>query len=200
MRLQMSRIAEEALGDPGAHLVTREAGERLRSAIEGELEKAAPGSVVTIDFAGTGILDYSCADECLAKLVARLAAGEHPERFLVVAGLSDSQRENLQVALERRRLPVILEAPGGRIECVGTITPYLRQTLELVTGRDGLSARDLAGELGLELTAASTRLINLHRSRLVVRRERAMPEGGREFVYSRVGAGSGGGAGEPDAS
>jgi predicted transcriptional regulator len=38
--------------------------------------------------------------------------------------------------------------------------------------------------LGIELNNASTRLINLHRQRLVTRRERVMAEGGREFVYA----------------
>ena len=194
MRLVMSRFAAEILGEAGAHLVTREAGERLRTAVEAVLATAPAGAVVTLDFSGAGILDYSCADECLAKLVARLAAGEQGDRFLVVAGLTESQRENAQVALERRRLSMLLVGPGGSWECLGTITPYLRQTLEFVMLRDGVSARELAGELGLELTAASTRLINLHRCRLATRRERTMTEGGREFVYSGLcRAGSGGG-------
>jgi predicted transcriptional regulator len=49
-----------------------------------------------------------------------------------------------------------------------------------------MSARELADLLGIELTAASTRLINLHRLRLVTRRERTMEEGGREFVYEAL--------------
>jgi hypothetical protein len=186
MRLLISRLAAGVLGEAGAHLVTREAGERLRAGIEDALASAEVGTVVVLDFTGTGILDYSCADECLAKLVARLASGEQGDRYLAVAGLTESQRENLQVALERRRLAALLVGPEDSWECLGTVTPYLRQTLEFVMGRDGVSARELAGALGLELTAASTRLINLHRCRLAARRERPMPEGGREFVYSGV--------------
>jgi predicted transcriptional regulator len=44
----------------------------------------------------------------------------------------------------------------------------------------------MVGVLGLELTAASTRLGSLHRLRLVRRRERAIGEGGREFVYEAL--------------
>jgi predicted transcriptional regulator len=50
--------------------------------------------------------------------------------------------------------------------------------------RERLSARDLSSLLKIELNTSSTRLINLHRQRLVTRRERTIAEGGREFVYA----------------
>jgi hypothetical protein len=139
--------------------------------------------VLTLDFAGTGIIDFSCADECLAKLVTRLIAGEYGEKYLRLTGLSESQRENIQVALERKKLPTLLVNPDDSWDCLGTIKPYLRETLDLIMTRRTMSAREMAGLLDLELTASSTRLINLHRQRLVTRRERSMQEGGREFIY-----------------
>lgn len=141
---------------------------------------------MTLDFSGVGIIDFSCADECLAKLVTRLIAGEYGEKYLRLAGLGESQRENIHVALERKRLPALLVHPDGTWECLGTITPHLRETLLLLAERRRISARELMGVLGLELTAASTRLGSLHRLRLVRRRERAIDEGGREFVYEAL--------------
>jgi len=96
------------------HLVTRETGKAVRSFIAGELGALAPGSVMTLDFSGVGIIDFSCADEFLAKLVTRLIAGEYGDAYLRLAGLGESQRENIHVALERKRLPARLLSPGWR--------------------------------------------------------------------------------------
>ncbi|HWR97949.1 MAG TPA: hypothetical protein VN317_05955 [Candidatus Methanoperedens sp.] len=186
MRVAVSDLCREATGSAAAHLVTRETGAAVRAAVAERLLGLERGEVLILDFAGVGIIDFSCADECLAKLVLRLNAGEYGERYLCLTGLGESQRENIQVALERKKLPALLLGTGSSWELLGNLTPHLRETLRLVVERDGMSARELADLRGIELTAASTRLINLHRLRLVRRRERAMEEGGREFVYESL--------------
>jgi len=168
------------------HLVTRETGQAVRSLIAQELAAIASGSVVTLDFTGVGIIDYSCADECLAKLATRLIAGEYGDRYLLLAGLGESQRENIHVALERKRLPALLLHPDGSWDCLGTITPHLRETLQLLMTRRRISAREMMGLLKLELTTSSTRLGSLHRLRLARRRDRTIGDGGREFLYERL--------------
>ncbi|MHB8836675.1 MAG: hypothetical protein ACYC9Y_13370 [Candidatus Methylomirabilia bacterium] len=146
---------------------------------------------MTLDFSGIGIIDFSCADECLAKLVTRLIAGEYGEKYLRLAGLGESQRENIHVALERKRLPALLVHPDRSWDCLGTITPHLRETLLLLVSRGRLSAREMVGLLDLELTTSSTRLGSLHRLRLVRRQERIIGDGGREFVYEGLVNGEG---------
>ena len=188
MRVSVSELFRNATGAESAHLVTRETGAMVRAAIVERFQALERGGILTLDFSGVGIIDFSCADECLAKLVLRVNAGEYGERYLCLSGLGESQRENIQVALERKKLPALHVGADGAWECLGTLTPHLRETLRLVAGRSGMSARDLADLLGMELTAASTRLINLHRLRLVTRRERTMEEGGREFVYEALAA------------
>src|SRR5512139_4108650 len=186
MRVAVSELFREATGGATAHLVTRETGAAVRAVIAERLQRLERGGVLALDFAGVGIIDFSCADECLAKLVLRLNAGEYGDKYLCLSGLGESQRENIQVALERKKLPALLLGAGSSWECLGTLTPHLRETLRLVAERSGMSARELADLLDLELTAASTRLINLHRQRLVRRRERPMQEGGREFIYEAL--------------
>lgn len=183
MHLVVREACRHLVAEDAAHLVTRETGQVIRAHIARALAALAPGSLMTLDFSGVGIIDYSCADECLAKLLSRLIAGEYGERYLRLTGLGESQRENIHVALERKRLPAILVQPDGTWDCLGTITPHLRQTLELLVERQRLSAREMVGLLHLELTAASTRLGTLHRQRLVRRRERTIGDGGREYVY-----------------
>lgn len=183
VRLMISEAGSNPAGAAAEHLVTRETGQAVRAFVARKLQGLPPGGVMTLDFSGVGVIDFSCADECLAKLVTRLIAGEYGEKFLRLAGLGESQRENIQVALERKRLPALIVHPDGSWDCLGTLTPHLRQTLDLLMGRERTSAREMVGLLKLELTAASTRLGTLHRQRLVRRRERAIGEGGREFVY-----------------
>lgn len=183
MRLVVKDACRKLFAGTAVHLVTRETGQAVRSRIAHEFGNLPAGGVMTLDFSGVGIIDFSCADECLAKLLTRLVAGEYGERYLLLAGLGESQRENIHVALERKRLPVFLAHPDGSWDCLGTITPHLHETLRLIVARRGISARELVGVLDLELTTASTRLGALHRLRLVKRRERRINDGGREFVY-----------------
>lgn len=194
MRLAVIEACRQVAGPDLTHLVTRETGRAVRGIIARELESLPAGGVMTLDFSGVGIVDFSCADECLAKLLTRLIAGEFGEKYLRLIGLGESQRENVQVALERKKLPALVVDPDGTWECLGTVTPHLRETLRLVMAHRGLSARSLAGLLDLELTTSSTRLGALHRQRLVKRRERTIGEGGREFIYeglARCGPDSG---------
>ena len=183
MQLVVREACRNLVAGDAVHLVTRETGQAVRSVIAREIGALTAGEVMTLDFSGVGIIDFSCADECLAKLLTRLIAGEYGEKYLRLTGLGESQRENIHVALERKRLPALLVQPDGSWDCLGTITPHLRETLRHIVARHRISARELMKLLDLELTAASTRLGSLHRLRLVSRRERTIGDGGREFLY-----------------
>jgi len=182
--VRVTEVLSAASGVVDYHMVTRDTGRRVRAEAARLLSGMAEGAIMTLDFQGTGVIDFSCADEFLAKLVTRLIAGEYGEKYLRLTNLSASQRENIEVALERKRLPTILVNPDSTWQCLGTIKPYLRQTLDLVMTSVNMSARELSVILSLELNTSSTRLINLHHQRLVTRQERFIAEGGREFIYA----------------
>lgn len=170
------------LGVKGADLVTRSTGEKLRRALEPDLE--AGRGVAVLDFVRIGVLDYSCADEVLAKMFVRLQAGEYGERFLLLDGVSVGQRENLEVALERKSLAALLRATGAKgFEVVGSLNNYLRETLVMVRERGRLTARELAETRKLAPNTASTRLINLHDLRLVAREAEPGEASRRQFAY-----------------
>ncbi|MDQ7780853.1 MAG: hypothetical protein RDV41_14245, partial [Planctomycetota bacterium] len=106
-RIALAAIARETSGDPAGHLVTRASGETVRAKVEGAVAGLPDPVVFVLDFDGTGIIDFSCADELVAKLVSRLIAGEYGDRYMAIANTNDGQRENMHVALERKELAVL---------------------------------------------------------------------------------------------
>ena len=83
----------------------------------------------------------------VAKLISRLWSREYGEKFLVLKGLNASQAENIGVALERKRLAVLVTGPGGwRI--IGSLNNYLVHTLNQVMKRQHLTLRELSEEEG----------------------------------------------------
>jgi hypothetical protein len=163
--------------------VTRETGRFVREAVEERLRILGPRTLVDLDFSGVGIVDYSCADEVVTKLITRLQGQEYGEKFLRLKGLNGTQRENVEVALERKKLGIIEVADGGKIGTLGIVQPYLADTLQIIFEHGSMTARQLATLESIELSTASTRLANGYKLRLIARREAHLEEGGRQFVY-----------------
>ena len=93
-----------------ADLVTRATGRAVREHIERRL---ADATIAMIDFTGVGCLDYSCADEIVAKLLrARV-------RVLLLRGVSDAHRETIEPVLRGHGLAAVIERPGGTLETLG---------------------------------------------------------------------------------
>src|SRR5262245_42737280 len=96
-----------------SHLVTRETGRAMRESIELRLEREPEGTVVALDFSHVGIIDFSCADEVVSKLVARLQGLEYGDKYVVLHGLTPTHEENITVALERQTRTVLASRPDG---------------------------------------------------------------------------------------
>jgi hypothetical protein len=177
---------KELLVNGSRNLVTRETGKRMREALEERLQAESPGGVIILDFKGVGILDYSCADEIVAKLISRLNANEYGEQYLVLRGFNPTQKENTEVALERKHLAALFLNEEKKWEVLGVLNNYLKETLNEVMTKGRITARDLADAEDLEINTSSTRLANLHKIQLVQRREEVLSEGGRQFVYESL--------------
>jgi hypothetical protein len=173
------------------HLVGQDIGRQVREAIEEQLRTTDAGAVTTLDCATVDHLDFSAADECVAKLVVRVMALEYGDIFLVLAGLTPTQEANVFVALERKKLATLIQRQTGT-EIIGHLNPYLRQGFDFLAGIKVGTARDWAEATGDAITLGSTKLQNLYKARLAHRRSERLPDGGRQFIYSLV-EGSGGG-------
>jgi hypothetical protein len=166
-----------------SNLVTRETGRSIRESIEARLEREPEGTVVALDFSHVGIIDFSCADEIISKLVARLQGLEYGNKYVVLHGLTPTHEENIAVALERKKLAILLSRPDGSWRLLGSLNPYLNEALQFVMHQKEITARDLADETQVEISLASTKLLNLFKARLVQRSSERLPDGGRQFIY-----------------
>ena len=184
----LESFMREALLNGSTNLVTRETGAVIRERLERKLIAESEPTTGFLDFSGVGVIDYSCADEVIAKLISRLLSGEYGDKFVVLENLSPNQMENIEVALERKKLAVLYLQGGGGWQVIGFLNNYLRKTLISVMEKGSITLRELAREGGIGLNTGGTRLLNLYKKRLIWRSEEISKEGGRQFAYKSLTA------------
>lgn len=178
-------LLKEELNNGSSDLVTRQSGQVIRERIERDIKKENDGTVIALDFSNIGIIDYSCADEIIAKLVSRLLGNEYGDKYIRITGLNHNQKENIEVALERKDLAIMAEMRDGKSSLIGNLNNYLKETLQLFVSKNKITAKDLSNIMGLEANTSGTRLLNLHKKRLVKRVEE-IRNGGRIWVYEKL--------------
>jgi hypothetical protein len=185
IRYDLYKTLKEELKNGSNDLVTRPSGQVIRNRIEKDITKEDDRAVISLDFSKIGVIDYSCADEIVAKLVSRLLGGEYGDKYIILTGLNENQKENIEVALERKDLAIMAKTRNNKKILLGNINNYLKQTLDLILEKDKITARELSDIMKLEANTSGTRLLNLHKKRLVRRTEEIM-NGGRVWVYESI--------------
>ena len=102
-----------------SHLVTRPTGRAVRMAIKTQLQGNSNRSVSRIDLSEVVILDFSCADEVVAKLLEDSIQGESREEFFVFRGVHERHRGQVQTVLERRGLAAVAETEPNKYSLLG---------------------------------------------------------------------------------
>ncbi len=185
IRYNLQKIMTEELNNNSKNLVTRPSGQAIRERIERDLANEPEGSVIALVFDEIGVIDYSCADEIVAKLVSRLLSGEYGNKYIILSGLTENQKENIDVALERKNLSVISELKNGQRVVLGSLNNYLRDTLEFIIKKKKVTSKDLSEAKKLESNTSGTRLLNLSKKRLVKRMEETRSDG-NIWVYETL--------------
>ncbi|HEX5387818.1 MAG TPA: hypothetical protein VFW66_14035 [Gemmatimonadales bacterium] len=120
----LHHLLQEAVATPYRNLVTRPTGAAVRSRIEAAIANSGCETAV-LDFSGVDLLDFSCADEIVAKLLlaAALPVGELAGPVLVLGGVREEQREALDHVLRHHRLAVAARIHGtGAADLLGWVT------------------------------------------------------------------------------
>ncbi len=183
--LSLYKLLKEELQNGSADLVTRQSGQIIRNRIEKEIENAKDGEIVVLDFSNTGIIDYSCSDEIIAKLVSRLLSGEYGDKYIILLGLNENHKENIEVALERKELAVMAQMNDSKILLLGSLNKYLAETLSLILKKGTITSKELSETMNLEANTSGMRLLNLHKKRLVQRIDE-IRNGGRVWTYGNI--------------
>ena len=149
-------------------LVTRHTGRAVRTSIETELALLSGRAVVVLDFTDVRILDCSCADEIVAKLViASLVSESSLDAFFVIRGLNDHQMEDVEAVLCRQQLVLVAEV-GGAVRLIGEVAEEARLTFEYLAVRGMAAAEELAVELARPLDAVRATLEELYLRRVLL--------------------------------
>lgn len=136
--IKVHEVLQQSVAGFYADLVTRPTGRAVRENIERDLPT---GTIAVLDFTGVGCLDYSCADEIVAKLL------REPVRILLLRGITDGHREAIEPVLLGRGLAVVLERPDGTLDVLGRPETAAALLEELVAQR--VAARTPGGTIAL---------------------------------------------------
>jgi hypothetical protein len=102
--IDVSSVLRERVSQSYSNLVTRPTGVAVRMYIEERILGVDGCAMAVIDFSHVGMMDFSCADEIVAKLVL-VEDGRRPK--LVFAGLSESHLEAIDAVLERHGMALV---------------------------------------------------------------------------------------------
>jgi anti-anti-sigma regulatory factor len=118
LTIQLGAVLRDALPTPSRDLVTRPTGAAVRLRILRTLAET-PGPAARLDFADVGLVDGSCADEVVAKLLREMEAGCD----VVLCNLDEAQADAIDHVLARQGLAVVAATRDGGVTLLGRTTP-----------------------------------------------------------------------------
>jgi hypothetical protein len=161
-----------------SNLVTRPTGRAVRSQIE-VMVRASSRSLTVIDFSHVSMIDFSCADEVIAKL---LMDGAQGEAYFVFRGMTDDHWHAIEAVLERHGLALVVERETG-VDLVGVLDERERRAFDAIKRRGRARCGEVASELGESEADMDLALQTMWRRRLIMREDDAyMPVGTSEVT------------------
>lgn len=163
-RIDLKDILRRTVSDDYGDLVTRRTGQAVRQAIEQELAEEGDGQAAAIDFGTVRLLDLSCADEIVGRLL-REQGGERP---FVLLNVTESQLDAIAFVLERHRLAVVVQEADGALNVVGEVPEDARRVFGALVETGMADPQAIARRLDLSPEAVRDALESLRERRLVV--------------------------------
>ena len=158
----VGHLLRETAATPYRNLVTRPTGAAVRNRIEDTLARSDCLTAL-LDFSDIELLDFSCAEEIVAKLLLAQATGR--PRFLLLRGLRDDQHDAIEQVLTHHRLAIAALVADAEPVLVGWVTPDARAAFGCVCRLGRACAGDVAVALDWPEPRASDALdvLTLHR-------------------------------------
>ena len=170
--IDISSVLRQTLAcDLYSNLVTRTTGAAVRGQIEQLLSEAGERALTVIDFSQVSMIDFSCADEVVAKLLMRYTDDARPQdAYFLFRGVSEHHWDAIEAVLERHGLALAMEQDDG-VQLMGVLSDVERRSWSATYRLGALTVEDLAREIDVAVDDAQSALDALFRLRLVMRVE-----------------------------
>jgi hypothetical protein len=170
--IDLTRLHRRTLTSFYSNLVTRPTGRAVRMGVESqlaELENAPKACLSVLDFSQVHVLDYSCADEIVAKLLLRYAPDDRPaEAFFLARGLQEHHLEAVAAVLERHNLLMVVLDEDGPARLLGPSNAFERACWAVVSTRGECTVGDVVLETRLPESTVRPTLARLVAQRVVL--------------------------------
>ena len=176
--IDLSSVLQRTVCDLYSNLVTRPTGAAVRTEIEHQLREIGRPTLTVIDFTNVGLLDFSCADEIVAKLLmshcersggSAVPMHESPTGYFLFRGLNDAHLDAIEVVLEHHGLALVAQVDEDAAELIGAVDDAERRMWEALADLGPSAPLQLSVMVGVDEADAERQLDSLHRRRLVMR-------------------------------
>lgn len=174
IRIDLSQLVRRSVASLYSHLITRPTGQALRLGIESQIGEIGSLCLSVLDFSQVRVLDYSCADETVAKLILRYQRADRPaDAYFVARGVSVLHRETIEEVLFRHDLALVVQEAESpeRPTLYGELPPLERAVWaaleEIAHGRSA----DVANVVAESESRVAAALDALAERRVVVRHD-----------------------------
>ncbi len=135
LSIDVGAIVARTLAPHRPNLVTRPTGRAVRAAIEKRLRGTAQAPFVSlIDFTRIRVLDFSCADEVVAKLLVRYMKADRPrDVFFLFRAVGEVHGQSVEEVLRRHGLAAVCDLARVGFRLLGSVSEGEKtawQTLE----------------------------------------------------------------------
>lgn len=148
-----------------SNLVTRPTGRAVRTQIE-HMIRTSQRSLTVIDFSHVAMIDFSCADEVIAKLLMEQKTDR--ESYFVFRGVSDDHWDAIESVVQRHGLAMVIER-DGTVELVGVLEDLERRAFQAIKRRGRAECWELAAELDEPEGSVGTALHRMWQRRLLMK-------------------------------
>jgi hypothetical protein len=170
LRFDMSDMVRRSVATLYSHLVTRPTGQALRLGIEAQITELGALCLTVLDFSQVVVLDYSCADETVAKLVLRFQRSDRPaEAYFIARGVDDRHFETIDSVLARQDLVIAAELDSGEPVLMGRASEDERAVWRALDRLGRATVEEVAVELDADPDQTRAALDELAHRRVVAR-------------------------------
>lgn len=165
--IDVGTVLRDSVSEFYSSLLTRPTGAAVRNEIERRVVSVGSPVVTTIDFSQIDLIDVSCADEIVAKLLLRYYEGDNGlTGYLLLQGIREEHLDAIDAVLEKRSLALVAWH-DGQAELHGIVDDAERRHWEIVRELGPVTTDRVSEQLGTNEVATATQLTRLWSRRLL---------------------------------